>query len=144
MKIEFDPIQFKIDYPQFIEVSDSKLTNLFNYNASVISQPVASLFKETVDQYYWICVVLAHILTLEMDGIMGRLNTAKQGSEALNFDMNTPAGFEWWASSPYGQQVMQVMRTFIYGGHYVSNGTMPYSGDAMNAWGRYNGAWDIK
>ena len=136
--IPFDPAQFRIDYPQFATLSDTKLTNTFNFSAVVLGQPVSSCFSDINDQFYWLNVTLAHILTCETNGLVGRLSDAKQGTEKISMDMSVSEDGQWWCQSPYGQQCVQVLKSYLMGGHFIWNGWIPYSGDAME-WPDYNG-----
>lgn len=137
MTITFDPIQFKLDFPQFAGISDNKLTNDFNFQACVLGQVVSSLFIEDDVKYYWLCLVLAHILTCTQNGLVGRPDSVTQGSESASFAFDSPQWAAWWANTPYGQVIYQCMLEYLAGGHYISNGEMPYLGDSMQLGNNY-------
>ncbi len=133
MTTSFNYSQFILDYPEFATYSTStNVTNVFNFQAVVQGQVVSSLFADDSEQYYWLCVVLAHILTCRMLGLTGRLSNVGQGSESASFDMTTPAWAQYWAKTVYGQEVYQCVMEYLAGGHYVSNGEYPYLGESMN------------
>lgn len=134
--IPFDPAQFKIDYPQFANVSDSKLTAMFNTPAKQLGQPVITIVDTDEDRYYWQCVVLAHLLTLEELGLTGTPQSFGQGTDSGSLYINLPQWANWWGQSPYGQQCYQMIYTYQAGGHYISDGAVPYLGNAMN--GQYD------
>ena len=131
MSIVFNPEQFKLDYPQFNQLSDYKLTNDFNYSAVVIGNVVSNLFTNDNEKYYWLCIVLAHMLTIEINGLTGRVSSVKQGSESINFDFNNKNGLEWWSLSPYGMKILQTIKQFKKGGHYFACKN-PYMADPIN------------
>ena len=135
MTTTFNPSQFKSDYPQFDTVSDSKLTNVFNFEACPLDQVVSALFCDDDVKYYWLCVALAHLMTLEQLGLTGRLDSVTQGSESASFQMDMPQWAQYWQQTVYGQKIMQAMETYLAGGHYISNGEEPYLGESMNGAG---------
>lgn len=140
MTTTFNYSQFITDYPEFATYStQSNITNVFNNQAVVVGQVVSSLFTDDSEQYYWLCVVLAHILTCRMLGLSGRLSNVGQGSESASFDMNSPAWAQYWNKSVYGQEVYQCVQTYLSGGHYISNGEIPYLGNSMQ--GTYAVDW---
>lgn len=130
--IPFDYNQFIIDYPEFAGYSENRLTNIFNNQASVMSQPVSALFCDINEQYYWVCMTLAHIMYRRATGVTGRANHITQGSESIAFELNSPKWAAYWDTSPYGQEIAQTIAMYLSGGHYVSNGEIPYEGQSMN------------
>jgi hypothetical protein len=131
--ITFDYDQFVAEYPEFVGYSTKQnVTNVFNMQATVMAQPISACFEDEDEQYYWICLVLAHILTRRQLGLSGRISNVSQGSESATFDMDAPAWAQYWNATVYGQDVYQTIQTYLAGGHYVSNGEEPYLGNAMN------------
>ncbi|APA83225.1 DUF4054 domain-containing protein [Francisella tularensis] len=126
--MKFNPVDFKKDYPQFSDLSDNKLKNDFMHGAMVIGSIVSSIFDNDEDKLYWLSIVLAHILTLEDNEVLGRVSSASQGSDSAKFDMNVKKDYEWWATTIYGQRVMQLLETYGCGGLYLSDGEIPYLG----------------
>lgn len=117
----FDPAQFIIDYPQFANISTNILTNTFNYNVVPQSEWIYLYVTWDADtQYYWQCVILAHILTViygqNGNGIStslsGRISQASTGDVAINFDYFTSKNSSEaeWNKSVYGQQVWKMMQ----------------------------------
>lgn len=107
----FNPTQFKLDYPEFANISDSRLTNLFNYNAKSFYQWVFDKFIDENQQYYWSCVVLAHILILlyGFDGsgnsnLLGRINSVSESDVSTSSEFNTivTKTSAWWNQTKYG------------------------------------------
>jgi hypothetical protein len=135
--IPFDPTQFKLDYPKFDQISDNKLTNTFNNGAKQLGTPVINCFVAEDEQYYWQCVVLAHILQIELTGLVGTPQNFGEGSESLSLKNNAPDWMWWWEQTPYGQQCAQIIQQTQGGGHYTTSSPPPYMANSMNAWGWY-------
>ena len=131
----FDYEEFIVDYPQFANMSKNTVTCAFNYQACVLGQVVSSLFEGDDVKYYWLCIVLAHILTCQQNGTTGRISSASQGSDSVSMDFRTPEWAMYWANTAYGQQVYQCMLEYLAGGHYVSDGNIPYLSDSMSGYG---------
>ena len=126
LPIPFDYAEFILAYPEFVDYStESNITNVFNYQAVVTGQVVSSLFTDNDEQYYWLCLVLAHILKCRMLGLSGRVSSVGQGSESATFDLNSPAWAQYWNKTPYGQEIYQCISEYLSGGHYISNGQEP-------------------
>jgi hypothetical protein len=140
MTTPFDYAQFIIDYPEFVGYSSpTAVTATFNNLAVVIGQAVSALFCDDSEQYYFSTLTLAHILTCRMLGLPGRPASVGQGSENITFELNSSEWAQWWNKTVYGQEISQVMREYLMGGHYISNGQIPYNGDAMQ--GTYELGW---
>lgn len=134
MAITFDPTQFKIDFPEFANISDAKLTNDFTYGAGNIGQIVSTMFKDDETKYYWLCMVLAHMLSIQQQGLTGIANKAKQGSEEVGFAQSMNKSVDYWGMTPYGWQVWLVIQEYAAGLHPVNTFEPGYTGDAMNIW----------
>lgn len=114
----FDPLQYKLDYPQFANISDIKLTQEYNYNASARFQFVFDYFMDANQQYYWSCIVLSHILILAYgidgtgsSGLIGRIASASE------FDVSTTTdyamrdnGSNWWNQTQYGASIWSLFQ----------------------------------
>lgn len=118
MAIVFDPTQFKLDYPQFVSLTNENLTNLFNYNALKKSGWVDNYLDwADNDKYYWQCVMLAHICTVlyGADGsgsqVLGRINSADTGRVSLSFTNMTPLNEfrDELSKTVYGQMILGMM-----------------------------------
>lgn len=116
----FDPAQFKLDYPQFANLSDTQLTNYFNGSAVPQSQWIYQYCNwDGTLQLYWQSMTLAHILTglygSNGNGIStslpGRVSQASTGDVNVNFEYATPKdSYEaYWNKTPYGQQIYAMM-----------------------------------
>lgn len=142
-QIPFNYCEFIEDFPEFSEMSKRKVTNTFNYAAKNLGQAVSTIWCDNNVKYYWLTIVLAHILTPLLNGTTGRLNSVSQGSESAGFDFNAPDWASYWITTPYGQLVYEAIIEFLAGGHYISNGEVPYLGESMNPGNEINYFGDI-
>jgi hypothetical protein len=138
----FNYVQFILDYPQFSTLSANKCTNDFIYSAQIMGQVASALFADVQTQYYWLCITLAHILTLETTGMVGRLSDVTQGSESAKFEMKAPGYADYWQSTVYGQRIYQIIQEYLMGGTIVPSAQgAPYMGQSMSV--DYGGAGGI-
>lgn len=109
----FDPIQFKIDYPQFAALSDSYLQGVYDNEALILGTKVIGCVSGDANKSYWAQVVLAHILTISGNGVgtgqSGRISQASEGDVSGSFDYPTTLNNEWWAQTVYGQKCWQLI-----------------------------------
>lgn len=122
----FDPAQFILDYPQFNTLTSTYLTNTYNYAAEPFYQFIFQMFTNVNQQYYWSCIVLAHILTLinsnnnNLINATGRLVNASDGDVSTTLDkIDGGYGSEWWLQTRYGFQIWTLLEQFGVS-YYVS------------------------
>lgn len=133
--IPFNYQQFVIDYPQFGTLSENAVTNTFTYQACVTGQRVSVLFDDDNAKYYWLTIVLAHILTCQQTGLLGAVSGATQGSNTVSFQLPPVGTDAWWNITTYGQSVLQVIKTYGTQFGYVSDGQSPYLSESMSGAG---------
>lgn len=111
--ITFDPEQFKLDYPQFSQLSDNYLIGVFNNEALVLGAAVINAVSGYANKSYWAQVVLAHILTITGTGVgtgqTGMVNNASEGDVSGSFDYKVTLNNQWWAQTAYGQKCWQII-----------------------------------
>jgi hypothetical protein len=110
----FNAMQFKLDYPQFINLSSEKLENDYNYIVLAKCKWLCYYFCDLKQRYYWSCIVLAHVLTLmygsggngNNTALVGRITSATEGSVNVGLENinNTLSSF-WWNQTQYGALV---------------------------------------
>lgn len=122
----FNVAQYKLDYPQFVNISNSILTDKYNYIALARSQWVLTYFTDPVQQYYWSCIVLSHILTIDYGfdgsgtgGLIGRISSASEDNVSASSEFNMPIsnGSAWWNQTNYGAEIWSL---------WCSNGVAMY------------------
>lgn len=100
----FNYANFLLAYPQFVGYSNqSNVTNIYTYEALSNGEKVINLFRDTNYQYYWSCVVLAHILTIYQQGLTGRVSQATEGTVNGSFEKLGNVDSAWWDMTTYGQ-----------------------------------------
>ena len=115
---DFDPAEFKKDYPQFKDLSDDYLKAQYKIGLIIGSYVIFSVSCDPDIQYLLSIYVLAHLLTLfqtsSQAGLgslaMGRASSASQGSVSVSFDISVKQGDEFWAQTIYGTTILQLMR----------------------------------
>ena len=115
----FDPAQFILDYPQFNTLTSTYLTNIIYSASQPFYQFIFEMFTDPNQQYYWSCVVLAHILTLvnpnnvNLIYATGRVINATDGDVSTGLDkINGGYGSEWWLQTRYGFEVWNLMQQY--------------------------------
>lgn len=122
----FNPAQFIIDYPQFANISSTTLTNVF-INETLPQCGWITTYAEyyttwtdTV-QYYWQCMVLAHILTARYGAngsgsgsqLLGRVSAADTGKVKVKLTYTTPDSYgdyaAEWNKTVYGQTIYKMI-----------------------------------
>lgn len=100
----FNYANFIAAYPQFSAYSnETNVTNIYTYEALSQGSAVINLFQDTNYQYYWSCQVLAHILTIYMTGLTGRVDNATEGTVSGAFAKQGNVDSAWWDITTYGQ-----------------------------------------
>lgn len=138
----FDPTQFKIDYNEFGSVPPSLLTNWFNNSALVIGNKLLCLFRGPAEQYYWACVVLAHIATLRQTQQVGRTTKATQKDISGEFEVIGNRDDTYWSQTQYGLEILQVFKNRAGATFFVYNPPVGAGAGAFwpNLGGWYTGA----
>lgn len=85
-------------------------------------------------QYYWSCIILAHILTLMTTRQVGRVSSANEDPVSGVLSYSNSSSAEWWNQTMYGAECWQLVKqrggaTYFsqdtYNGYPVS-GFLPY------------------
>ena len=83
-------------------------------------------------QYYWSCVVLAHILTLVGNQQVGRVDSATEGSVTGSFSMGDTISSTWWNQTMYGAKCWQQIKQR---GGFTYFAQPSYNGYVTGNWG---------
>lgn len=121
----FDPVAFKVRYPEFANVSDAFLAECFQDAGLYLSNTDASPVKDVARRTRLLWMLTAHIAYLS--GILngdsgvpagGRIASATEGSVSVGFDLFPASGTSaWFNFTPYGAMFYQStlnLRSFRY------------------------------
>ena len=108
-RMQFDPDAFKLEYPEFKDVSSIKLTSLW-FEVSSLGAIVIEKFRYDDAKFHWAKVVLAHLTFIDMNGSSGRISQVNEGSVSVQFAPSTIMSQEWWNYSQYGIKCWAILR----------------------------------
>lgn len=129
--VVFDPVQFKIAFPEFQAVPDARLLVLFQVAQGMLDNTDASIVVDLQQRTTMFWYLVAHLLTLYgtgvsssaggggPSGVVGRLSTATEGTVTASYEFNIPASASaaWWNQTQYGATYWMMMapyRSFRY------------------------------
>jgi DNA-binding transcriptional regulator YdaS (Cro superfamily) len=94
--VEFDPAAFKVAFPEFATVADAALNFNFNLATLQLANSCGSLVCDANKRETLLDLLTAHITQLRNGinglppaGIVGRVNSATEGSVSVQADMGT-------------------------------------------------------
>lgn len=121
----FDPVAFKEAFPEFVDVPNARLQILFTAATGYIDNTDASIIVDGDRRSAIFSLIVAHLLTLRGNGIVGssnsgpsgvvgRLSSATEGSVSSSFDMGVPmsTGAAWWNQTQYGAMAWMLLAPF--------------------------------
>ena len=122
--VVFDPVAFKVRYPEFTSVSDPMLTACFTeatlYLSNADNSPVQDIPRRTL----FLNMLTAHIAWIggrlnadNMPKPVGRISNAGEGSVSAGFEYLAPGTQAWFVQSQYGAafwQATSLLRSFRY------------------------------
>ncbi len=113
----FTPDQFRLDYPQFVLLSDMQIN--LAYNLSKIVAPfIKNIVTTDAEMTELSELVVAHILTIQNvggssansnGGAVGRVSSANSTSVSVSTEYNAPQSASYWIQSQYGALFYQIM-----------------------------------
>lgn len=118
--VVFDPAAFKARYPAFASVDDGLLELYFAEATLYLNNTNASIVLDIPVRTMLLYMLTAHVAFLaERDaGMVGRINTATEGSVSIGSEFAPLLGSQaWFAQSQYGAAFWQAtlrFRTFAY------------------------------
>uniref|UniRef100_A0AAU6W2Z1 DUF4054 domain-containing protein n=4 Tax=unclassified bacterial viruses TaxID=12333 RepID=A0AAU6W2Z1_9VIRU len=121
----FDPVAFKVRYPEFASVSDELLAMYFEEAGLYLSNTDASPVQNVARRTMLLWMLTAHIAYLngagQPEGSVtpgGRVSSATEGSVSVGFDLFPATGTSaWFNFTPYGAAYYQAtlsLRSFRY------------------------------
>lgn len=127
--VQFDPAAFRLKYPEFTGLSDDQLNNAFDLATLALANTCRSRVFNAVLRERLLNLLTAHVAFLlyglndgagnitPPPGIVGRVNTATQGSVSVGAEMIATAGSSWYLQTKYGAMYWNAtarFRTAIY------------------------------
>lgn len=133
--VVFDPSAFKARYPEFVSVSDALLQAYFGEATIYLANTEDSRVQDVAQRAVLLNMLVAHIAVMNAGAngqpaspLVGRVNTATEGSVSVGTDMGTvPFTAAWFLQTKYGAAFWQATaryRTMQYvpGRSYTSTG----------------------
>lgn len=119
--VTFDPAAFKVRYPEFSTVSDPLLQAYFDeVTLAYLDNTEASRVQQVEQRSVLLNMLVAHVAALNagVNGqapspLVGRVNTATEGSVSIGTDMGTvPFTAAWFMQTKYGASFWQASAQF--------------------------------
>lgn len=110
--VVFNPTSFKLRYPEFNTVSDTVLQMYFDEATLYLNNTDRSLVQDVVIRSLLLNMIVAHISALNSgvngqspSGIVGRINSATEGSVSVGADYGlVTASQAWYLQTKYGAE----------------------------------------
>lgn len=122
--VVFVPADFKAAFPEFATVLDAALTVNFGLSQLFLNNTCRSIICDAVTRETFLNLLVAHITQLRNGinglppaGIVGRVNSATQGSVSVGAEFPTSMDEAWFVQTQYGAMFWQattVFRTMHY------------------------------
>lgn len=110
MTVSFDLAAFRVRYPEFASVSDAQLNAFWGEACLYLDPSDASLVADPAQRSLLLNMLVAHIAALSKGadgsaGIVGRINSATEGSVSVGTDsLALPGTAAWYTQTRYGLQ----------------------------------------
>lgn len=110
--VVFNPTSFKLRYPEFNTVSSTVLQMYFDEATLYLNNTDRSLVQDVVIRSLLLNMIVAHISALNSgvngqspSGIVGRINSATEGSVSVGADYGlVTASQAWYLQTKYGAE----------------------------------------
>lgn len=123
--VAFDLAGFRVRYPEFATVADALLGAYFVESTIYLNNTDSSIVTDVVLRSMLLNMLTAHIAMLNSgangqaaSALVGRINSASEGSVSVSVDMGPVSGSSaWFMTTRYGAAAYQAMarfRTFRY------------------------------
>jgi len=114
--IVFDLAAFKIRYPEFAAAGDTLLAAYFTEATLYCNNSDGSLIRDTTIRSLILNMLVAHIAALAAAPLVGRVNSATEGSVTVQATMAAPVyGRAWFDQTKYGAAAWQAMSPYRRG-----------------------------
>lgn len=141
--VTFDPAQFVTAYPSFQTVPVTALENNFNTAVLQLNNSYCSVVQDEPTRAQLLNLLTAHITALlngvngqPPGGLVGRINSATEGSVSVQTDWTTNQSYAqaYFSQTPWGATFWQMTARFRAGRYIAPCFNYPGYGDAWNAW----------
>ena len=117
-QVIFDPVEFKLLYPEFTNIPDIRLYYFFSQSEIYLSNKDNSIVQDIDFRKILLYMLTAHIGVLSgafstdnKTVPVGRINEAQEGSVEASFDYNAPDAASWFIQTQYGAAFWQATRS---------------------------------
>jgi len=112
--VVFDPVAFKLKFPEFVAVSDPQLQFNFDMACLFLDNTDASPVQDVNIRATLLDLLTAHITQLNLNvqagnGVVGRLSSASEGGVSSSFEYSSSisSSMAWYIQTPYGAMYWQ-------------------------------------
>ena len=118
--VTFDLAGFRVRYPEFAAVTDSLLGAYFAESGLYLNNTDASIVTDVAIRSTLLNMLTAHIAMINSgangqgaSGIVGRVNSATEGSITVSAEMGPPSGSSaWFMQTRYGANFWQATASY--------------------------------
>ena len=115
----FDPADFRLKYPMFATLTDPQLDEAFSLATIYLRNDGTSPVRTVSLQTSLLYMLTAHIAQIMYgvngqapSGIVGRINSASEGSVSVGTDWPTTANNAWFLQTPFGANFWQATAAY--------------------------------
>jgi hypothetical protein len=123
--VAFDLAGFRVRYPSFATASDPLLNAYFADACVLLNNTDSCRIADVTARSLYLNMLVAHLAALNFgengqppSGLVGRINSASEGSVSVSAEMGPPSGSSaWFMQTQYGALLWQAttaFRTFQY------------------------------
>lgn len=117
-----DPSEFRSIYPEFIDLPDLVIENIFQYAELIIENTGSSIVTDDKKRKLFLYLLSAHIAFLNgrlsddpgMAGMAGTITSSTQGTTSVGMNIGTLTGSNSWLSQTrYGTMLWKMLRPYV-------------------------------
>ncbi len=112
--VVFDPAEFKLQFPQFVNVNNATLEFYFDEASLYLTNDSGSAIENLNRRKRLLYLLTAHLAilfgALNTNGsipVVGRVESATEGSVSASFKYDAPFTMEWFIQTQYGAAFWQ-------------------------------------
>lgn len=126
----FVPADFKAKYPAFDTLSDAQLEEAFSLATIYLRNDGTGPVRTVLLQTSLLYMLTAHLAQVmygidgeSPSGVVGRVNSASEGSVSIGAEWPTTANNAWFLQTPFGANFWQATAGYRMGGRYLPGPT---------------------